>query len=435
MEPYNKSASYTQSCQTQHFINGSLQTTNRLNVNLSEVLNGFKYPPWRSRVRDHRNATTPCSGTRSSLDKGYMEVESERKDYNIQNVLLTTTRYSAYGNLWNEVGALSIPSVPGFAPPSLDNVALTRFYQSANSQLNQASGMVALGELRETVRQLKHPFKSLTDLLKTRERKLKGKWERLNAVTYAGNKRKRKILGRDFKNAAAGTWLEAQLAIQPLVSDIEDLATYLQFRRFQVGVEYLPIRSKAETVTRSVNPDKYVYAVTSGAGTYITVVFKTVSKVKYKGQLKVDPLNGWVDWRDFSRLGFSLRQFAPTLWEITPWSFVLDYFVDVGALIESFNVPREDIAWFNKTRRSESTVEAVQGKTYNRPYANQYRIDVMNCQIWPAKGSCTRFDRVGGTTIQLPRPSITFDLPNGKQFVNLLALALSDSRQRFSFSL
>jgi hypothetical protein len=428
MEPYNKSATFTQTCIRRNIGKSVLSRTD---VSLGRSLLGYKNPNWREQVREHRSATTPCSGTFRGLDPGYVEVSAIRRKVPPDGT--PDIDYLEYGELWNTTSGY--PAVPALPTASVENVALTRFYQSANNQINQASGMIALGELRETVRQLKHPFKSLTDLLKTRERKLKGKWNRLNAVRLAGNKRKRKILGRDFKNAAAGTWLEAQLAIQPLAHDIEDIVTYLQFRRFQVGVEYLPIRSKYEVISRSVDSLTWVEPSISSVWIYINRERKTISKVKYKGQIKVDPLNSWVDWRDFSRLGLSLRQFLPTLYEITPWSFVLDYFVDVGGLIESFNVPREDIAWFNKTSRSESQVNLTQGKPSAAFLGSGYRIDLGASFFRPATGVASQFTRSGGSTFSLPRPSIVLDLPNGKQFVNLVALALSDSRQRFSFSL
>jgi len=52
--------------------------------------------------------------------------------------------------------------------------------------------------------------------------------------------------------------------------------------------------------------------------------------------------------------GFRLDEFVPALYEVTPWSWLIDYFSNVGGLLAASTVDTSDIAWISRTvsRRS-----------------------------------------------------------------------------------
>lgn len=395
----------------------------------SSSLNGWTNPKWREQVAAHTCATTPCSGVRRSLDPGWGYVE---------NLEMTTAPGYYYGSWqlnrsWGEIydtNGNSFPDVPPLPASTLANSALVRFYSDISSKLDQADGMVALGELRETVGMLKHPLRSLRDLLTKREKFLKGKWNRLNRVRSV---KERKILGKDLKNAVADTWLEAQFGLKPLCKDIENLVTYLQFRRFQLGVSYYPIKGIARSINAIENDAARWSANDSRCWYQKKRRTEARQKCRYIGELKVDPLEPGITEKDFNRLGFSLNRFVPTLWEITPWSFLVDYFTNVGDVINSFSVPLNQIAWFNKTERSETTQRMwLTGVNSGREYTVGGYVDPTGFQCTPSKAVAMQFKRTGDVGIHLPRPKISFELPSGTKIVNMFALAASDSRKRFS---
>jgi hypothetical protein len=59
------------------------------------------------------------------------------------------------------------------------------------------------------------------------------------------------------------------------------------------------------------------------------------------------------------KLGFSPDQWIPTLWELVPYSFVLDYFANIGDILYAANFPRSLIPWIMKTTVVESTSKFV----------------------------------------------------------------------------
>lgn len=48
-------------------------------------------------------------------------------------------------------------------------------------------------------------------------------------------------------------------------------------------------------------------------------------------------------------LGLDLSSFAPTVWEVIPYSFVADYFTNIGDMIDAASFPRSTLSWVAKT--------------------------------------------------------------------------------------
>ena len=47
--------------------------------------------------------------------------------------------------------------------------------------------------------------------------------------------------------------------------------------------------------------------------------------------------------------GSSTRDFLPTVWELIPYSFVVDYFTNIGNMIDSLSIIESDIGWKDYT--------------------------------------------------------------------------------------
>lgn len=78
--------------------------------------------------------------------------------------------------------------------------------------------------------------------------------------------------------------------------------------------------------------------------------------VIYRGQVRMSSSReGYIA----EKLGFSPDQWLPTLWELVPYSFVLDYFANIGDILYAVNFPRNLIPWIMKTTVIESTSKFV----------------------------------------------------------------------------
>lgn len=123
--------------------------------------------------------------------------------------------------------------------------------------------------------------------------------------------------GTRVVDSASNKWMEWRYAVSPMVYDLEDALKYLHSSRTQVAVKRQEGKGKdsykgkiiSSVVTR---PESYTSSCTSG--------------VYYSVNPKVDA---------FKRLGL-LNPIA-TLWELTPLSFVVDWFVDVGSYVGSLD--------------------------------------------------------------------------------------------------
>jgi hypothetical protein len=64
-----------------------------------------------------------------------------------------------------------------------------------------------------------------------------------------------------------------------------------------------------------------------------------------RGGVKTTP--SWDEY--FRHFGFSPEAFVPTLWELAPWSFLVDYFVNIGDILSGWSYGRTNLGWSNTT--------------------------------------------------------------------------------------
>lgn len=198
------------------------------------------------------------------------------------------------------------------------NQALGNFYSRLSAVETSFKGMTFAGELRETLKMIRRPAQGLRDLLSsylTSIKKNRGKWKT----------QKKRLQG------VRSQWLEYQYGIRPLVSDtssaIEALVNSNAIKPVHVmcrGGGYGTGSPESQTFVyfpvnnTSVLVDRKLYA---------SVYFKVYGFYTNSGALS-DGLRNW---------GFTYEEFIPTLWNLLPWSFVADYFSNVGTVLESYS--------------------------------------------------------------------------------------------------
>lgn len=396
-------------------------------------LDGFKNPRWRDQVGMRVQAGTPATGTHRYLNAGYAVISGYRED----KVTIfpnppdwKRSGYISFGNIWPYSG-IPTAAMTNSERTSLTTKARLDFLKNCYELSTSAALGASLLEAREVVRFLKHPMASMIKLLEGREIKLHSKFARKNRVTTSG--RRRRNFG-DYQDALSDTWLETQFAIKPLISDVVAAAEHLRDRWEHMEVEFVPVKGKAKIEWTEAMPPLYLDIGASSVRRKFIETRKTTKSVRYQGLLRLDPMKGNWSYGDMSRLGLGIRSFIPSIYEATPWSFLLDYFFDVGGLIQSFSFPLSFLRFTTVTIRTEceTVIDDALIWAVDPPFGNVLRWGPTSASVLPSRGVYKTWERQVPDPMVLPRVNVPFTVPNPKQITNMVALAASRSRQRFS---
>jgi hypothetical protein len=229
--------------------------------------------------------------------------------------------------------------------------ALQGFAKRVVNAQRSLQSLVCLGELGETVRGIRRPlkalYKGLFDYLKSAERAAR-KAKRVHRLSNRGASMTSPSMRRAVAKAIAGTWLESVFGWLPLIHDIEDgikAASRIVIARPETEF----VRFKAGS---SVLGPRVTSTVSYGSVAITTVASRSVDyNVKMYGTLI--NRNGWDG--AVQDLGFGWRQWVPSLWELIPYSFLVDYFTNIGNIIDALAINRALVAWINiGSKRSEN---------------------------------------------------------------------------------
>lgn len=281
-------------------------------------------PGYKSLIRRGVSATTALSGRDFSiLASNYFRL--------IVTGLTSGVVKSSYA-----VGMLPLapPDSVSLVSQSMQDSAEASAIAAVVRQIKQVNrkfqGGTFLGELGETVRMLKNPARALQegvgDYLSTLRKRAK------NRPDTAARKR---IL--------ADTWLEYSFGWVPLLHDIDD------------GVKAVTatLRDEKRPRLQRVFGKGKQSSSTSESGSVISngplnvgvvTTYTAEADVRYYGMVRC--FNPSSD--AFRHYGVSLNDFAPTAWELVPWSFFVDYFANIGDIIDAATLNFADVAWLNR---------------------------------------------------------------------------------------
>lgn len=306
---------------------------------------------WRQRIAAHKSATTVLSGTRYVIlapGGGSFKWEAFSK--------ATGNRVNGLwvaGALTNPTTVNALPAVPSMT--HVDNQALTKWIARAYSAQVTLQSAVVAGELGSTLRGIVSPLKSLrkgiVDYLLNVERNAWRAARRQRSTGKIDSLRgaeKRKAIQR----AITGTYLEAVFGWRPLVSDIDSAAkAAARIITYRPPTEYvLGQASDSGLTSPNVN-------VQNMGLTFLRNVFE--NKYEYSCKIYGVLINrsGWNG--ALGDLGLLPRNFIPSLYQLIPYSFVVDYFTNLGTIVEAAALNRANIAWVNRGTQQIRRKQAV----------------------------------------------------------------------------
>jgi len=269
--------------------------------------------------------------------------------------------------------------------PYLKDIAVSRIRSKLAAHSKSMNVVVPLVELRELRGLVRGVAQLSTSML----------------TTLIDIKRTR---GRSALKWASDAWLAFQFGAKPLVSDVaaaaESIASYLAARDHTVRLE-----ASSPTVTRLVSSFRESYP--SYFGTNHREVLQGVSRLSYRVVAGFHcPVSSGNNYRLDSQFGLDFQALPSVLWELTPYSWVVDYFTNVGEFLEdTFTVPSGDTLYVSVGRRFEFdyTVTTQLTPYVAVPPAQPVRINYM---ATAGKGRYIEFQRVAEPN--LSRPSLRF---------------------------
>lgn len=229
------------------------------------------------------------------------------------------------GNIGAAVEATMIGQVGAFGSDAArcSDIAVINAFKNMNASPVMAGEILA--DFGKTLSMLRHPFRKATDYA-------------TRMVASRNRLMKRKSM--TLLKATGQTWLEYRYGWRPLIQDTHEVvrqATKLRAasdRRFQVARGGA---SSERSITLSIDTKIYSDA-------YAVVGTRTLTeKVRANAGVMFSTRPSSIGERVSSALGLGARDVLPTAWELVPFSFVADWFVNIGDWLEAIS-PRSDIS-------------------------------------------------------------------------------------------
>lgn len=394
----------------------SVATTTRKWSNY--VTKGDNIPGWRQKLARGENVTTSLTGEKSKirLTNGYMT--AQRPKIGTGTMIYLTESVDSYGL----TTSLPTGSVTSIDDTKANNAALRKFVGRLEEVNNAFKGGVFLGELAQTLRSIKNPAQSL--------RRLASDWRATGVkLRRTANFRPLPERRRLVKEALADSWLETQFHWKPLLNDIDDGCRALA--ELATGQALIGPRISGKGEAREN------VGVTVGSGGVNLLRYKQHTVVEdhsiviFRGAVRVNPRSNALMAPEL--LGFNPASFVPTAWELVPYSFLIDYFTNIGDILTGWSHSVSELKWCNRTSIRTARVDR---RVHTNTAMCRETTPTVTLAHGQAKVICetTHVSRdlyVGSLT-----PRFEFEIPGmgSKKWLNIAALlAGRDTDRRFSF--
>lgn len=305
---------------------------------LTRQRTGVGLPKYKDVISSGGNATTPLSGTFSSL-------EASRNSASLTFIRIATGARVVQKS-WGDFAAhaTGAPTWGGGWSSNAGARAAAGYFQDVRKAQVAVSGPTFLGELRETIRMLRKPGAALWDSI--------GRY--LDDVSRANRDNKRRYFnkkkakyGRNLSKIASGLWLEHAFGWVPLMMDIADAGKALdsllepeRIMKVSAGGHDAKLVSNISGTSTMHPPDSFLYFTVRGKQMEHVVV-------RIRAAVKAQAAATYAD--KMARFGFTPSEFIPTAWELLPWSFLLDYFANIGDILASTFTDTSSVIWTAKS--------------------------------------------------------------------------------------
>jgi hypothetical protein len=321
---------------------------------------GFTNPHWKDQIARSEQAGTPFVGTRIRVEhtdgaihaQGYSKFDhtpTGRRESHAEGCLVF--------NDYTSLGTVQASS------SKAESIACSKFYAAASDALAALQGGELVGELHKTASEITRTCMELTKLLLDWRREL----NKIRSSSW------RQVAGR-----VSDTYLRWKFGWDPLVKDVRSLMHGMVNDMEMI----VPVYAKGED-SQQVGPPGQSES-TLGLMNF-TCTVKDVQKnlCSYLGGIKCmrPGIGGFAE-----RLGLSPSNFLPTAYNLLPWTYMMDYFSNLGDIVSSIGFPRTSIAWCVQTRKFERILTFTAGASpkplVNLDWDPGYPIVVPSTTTW-----------------------------------------------------
>lgn len=294
---------------------------------------GSPLPGWKNIIRAGGNATTGLTASSFFVDRA--EPGSGYVTYKSLVPIEPCKAYSSQNYVRGYVTYPSVHSAFGGTESEADNKAKMQAYRAISATYRQWQGGVFFGELLQTARMIISPAKSLRNMVGKYMLTLKNK--------------KRKVTKAQWSRVVADEWLEINFGLRPLLDDVKGLAETIA----RYGDSDQLKRTRVRGFGKSERLVSYS-TITNGFinGLYYNQYERTIGRtmVIYRVGLRHQPSGPFDAARKLAQLsGLTPENWVPTAWELLPWSFVVDYFLNIGDILSASWTDTSSVSWVCKT--------------------------------------------------------------------------------------
>lgn len=284
-------------------------------------------PGYRRIIAEGGNATTPLNAqdVKVKMTSGSAVTTTTFSDPNDP----CTHTFSQRVTRGPFLTGVNIPSygVTEASLSSAQNQAIAKFVQKATSEMTPLQGVAFLGELGKALSAIKSPARALRH----------GVQDYLNTLKKA----RRKIPNSRKRRFLSETWLEYSYGWKPLIFDIDNgMRALAQSRYARPVLKRIMAEGYSEGV---IDPYALGFFGDGSRQGFYNVIQHESYRYKLYGAIKSSAESpvGFAA----QNFGFDPASFVPSIWELVPYSFLVDYFTNIGDVIQSWSFRRGDLAW------------------------------------------------------------------------------------------
>lgn len=304
-------------------------------------------PSYRQRIKDGDSAIGPYA-----LDAYYLEKLSQSQFIATSKTVAPATPRQYQEIMTGIPGYIYQPGVIATNASKAEAIALTKIYNKIRFEQQHINSLASLAEIGDVVRQFGAPFAALVDLSNKRLNRLELERRGLKGTVVFKRAKWHRIL--------ASTWLEYAFGLAPLISDTKKVAEALarfkepdqQIRRSKVSA-----RGSDEAASTTYSVSRFY-----NGNIFYRTTFKdkSVSRVQYVVGLDASRTADFGSNQSLlDLLGVNVQNLAPAAWEALPWSWLADYFSNIGNIIDASVASTANVTWICKTVSSKHTRDVM----------------------------------------------------------------------------
>ncbi len=386
----------------------------------NNLRSGSSVPNYKYLIGSHGNASSAYTRFNDKLTftRGFC-----RLDFQYGFISSPSNIGNAY---WLVDGDFSLSAVAGtfLGAPSYDvssnsrNRLNVKFLLKAREFANSQSG-VFLAEFGETLHMIRHPAEALKVGLGAY---LDTAFKRARGVSKALTRSKRI---RAMNDIVSNTWLEHHYGWKPLISDIsQGINAYGRL----FDPRFPAVKRVSASVKDMINSTDTRYVTPAGTSFSCRVDITDTNEIE--AMLIGNVVFSCEQPVSFgSSFGFTPQDVTPTIWNLIPYSVVVDYFANIGDCLEAAVTPTNNIRFLVLSTRSKrkyyasGSFDSAQVALMIGDGTGDYRNPYVSTSSDSANFDqfCLRRDMLDPETSLWVLPSFTFS-PPATQIGNCIAL-------------